>query len=96
MGPYTTLQFAGITLDSVNMEALLPVDKLQKCRNLLSEYLRKRSVTLRDLQFLISLLNFACSVIVPGRAFLRRVTDLTTGIKRPTQHIRITKDTKMI
>ena len=38
MGPYTTLQFAGITLDSLNMEARLPVDKLQKCRNLLSEF----------------------------------------------------------
>lgn len=50
MGPYTPLQFAGITFDSIlNMEARLPVNKLQKCRNLLSEFLRKRSVTLRDL-----------------------------------------------
>ena len=42
MGPETTLQFAGITLDSVIMETRLPVNELQKCR--------KRSVTLRDLQ----------------------------------------------
>ena len=89
MGPYTTLQFAGITLDSLTMEARLPVDKLQK-----SEFLRKRSVTLRELQSLIGLLNFACSVIVPGRAFLRRLIDLTTGIQRPTHHIRLTNDTK--
>ena len=94
MGPYTTLQFAGITLDSVLMEARLPIDKLQKCRDLLSEFLRKRSVTLRDLQSLIGLLNFACSVIVPGRAFLRRLIDLTKGIKRPTHHIRLTVDAK--
>ena len=46
MGPYTTLQFAGITLDSVIMEARLPIDKLQKCRDLLSEFLR--SVRLRS------------------------------------------------
>lgn len=94
MGPFSTLQFAGITLDSLNMEARLPVDKLQKCHNLLSEFLRKRSVTLRDLQSLIGLLNFACSVIVPGRAFLRRLIDLTTGIQRPTHHIRLTKAAK--
>lgn len=41
MGPFTTLQFAGITLDSVLMEAHLPIDKLQKCRDLLSEFLHK-------------------------------------------------------
>ena len=84
MGPYTTLQFAGITLDSVIMEARLPIDKLKKCRDLLSEFLRKRSVTLRDLQSLIGFLN--------GRAFLRRLIDITKGIKRPTHHIRLTED----
>ena len=94
MGPYTTLQFAGITLDSLTMEARLPINKLQRCRNLLSEFFRKRSVTLPELQFLIGLLNFACSVIVRGRAFLCLLIDLTTGIQRPTHHIRLTKDTK--
>ena len=34
VGPATVLQFAGITLDSVRMEARLPEEKLQKCRNL--------------------------------------------------------------
>ena len=94
MGPYTTFQFAGITLDSLTLEARLPIDKIQKCRNLLSEFLCKRSVTLRELQSLIGLLNFACSVFVPGRAFLRRLIDLATGIQGPTHHIRLTKDTK--
>lgn len=73
MGPFSTIQFAGITLDFIHMEACLPVDKLQKCHNLQSEFLHKRSATLRDLQSLICLLNFACSVILPGRAFLRRL-----------------------
>lgn len=31
VGPDTTLQFAGITLDSVLQEARLPEDKLHKC-----------------------------------------------------------------
>ena len=30
-GPSTTLQFAGIALDTINMEARLPDNKLQKC-----------------------------------------------------------------
>jgi len=31
MGPGTTLQFAGITLDTVKMQARLPEDKLERC-----------------------------------------------------------------
>ena len=40
------------------------------------------------------LLNFACSVIKPGRAFLRRLIDLTVGISSPPHLIRLTKEVK--
>ena len=89
--PRTTLEFAGITLDSVSQEARLPPDKLQKCRTLLHQFHKRRTVTLRELQSLIGLLNFACSVVVPGRAFLRRLVDLTKGIKKAYHHIRLNK-----
>ena len=50
-----------VILDTKNMEAGLPSDKLTKCRG------RK-----------IDLLNFTCSVTVPGR----RLINLTVGVKR--------------
>ena len=90
-GPLTTLQFAGITLDTINMEARLPEDKLQKCNDLLKNFYTRRKVTLRELQSLIGLLNFTCSVVLPGRACLRRLIDLTKGLRRPYHHIRLTK-----
>ena len=93
-GPSQVIQFAGITLDSINQEARLPEDKLQKCRLLLESFCKRRKVTLRELQSLIGLLNFTCSVIVPGRAFLRRLIDLTIGGRRPHHRIRLTKETK--
>ena len=46
------------------------------------------------MQSLIGLFNFTCSVITPGRAFLRRMVDLTKGPQRPHHHIRLTKDVK--
>ena len=46
VGPATTLQFMGITLDSVLQEARLPVDKLQKCRMLLRTFYKRRKVLL--------------------------------------------------
>ena len=90
-GPLTTLSFAGIELVSVLMEDRLPPDKLNKCSALLSDFLRR---TLREVQSLTGLLNFACSVIVPGRAFLRRLIDLTVGIQCPHHLIRLSKDVK--
>ena len=93
-GPLTTLSFAGIELDSVLMEARLPPDKLNKCSALLSDFLHRKKATLREVQSLTGLLNFACSVIVPGRAFLRRLIDLTVGIQSPHHLIRLSKDVK--
>lgn len=42
----------------------------------------------------MGLLNFACSVIVPGRAFLRRLIDLTVGVKYSSYYIRLNKEVK--
>ena len=94
LGPSTTITFAGIELDSVEMEARLPQNKLDKCKELISEFLKRRKVTLKEIQSLTGLLNFACAVVVPGRAFLRRLIDLTLGIRSPHFFIRISKEVK--
>ena len=94
MGPQNILSFAGIELDTLRMEARLPVDKTEKCRLLISSFLRRKKVTLREIQSLTGLLNFACSVVVPGRAFLRRLIDLTKGITAAHYYIRLTKSVK--
>ena len=90
-GPLTTLSFAGIELDSIQMDARLPSDKLSKCIELIEAFLKRKKVTLRELQSLIGLLNFACSVVRPGRAFLRRLIDLTIGIHSGHFMIRLSK-----
>ena len=71
VGPENILAFAGIELDTLRMEARLPLDKTTKCKTLIYTFLWRKKVTLREIQSLIGLLNFACSVVVPGRAFLR-------------------------
>ena len=83
-GPSTILTFAGVELDTIHCESRLPEDKLLKCKHLITKFMRKKKATLRELQSLIGLLNFACSVVVPGRSFLRRLIDLTTGLQRPS------------
>ena len=94
MGPANALQFPGITLDTILMEARLPEDKLVKCRIQLVNFCSLKRVTLKELQSLVGLLNFACCVVVPGRAFLRRLIDLTKGVRKPTHHVRLTRESK--
>ena len=79
-GPDTVLQFARITLDSVLFEARLPEDKLSKCRVMLHNVYTRRTVTLKELQSLIGLLNFTCPVVASGRAFLRRLMRVSMGL----------------
>ena len=94
MGPDRALQSAGITLDTELMEVRLPEEKLDKYLSQLNYFCSRKRVTLKELRSLIGLLNFACCVVVPGRAFLRRLIDLTRGVRKPTHHVRLTKESK--
>ncbi|XP_053395182.1 uncharacterized protein LOC123542500 isoform X1 [Mercenaria mercenaria] len=92
--PCTTICFVGIELDSVAMEKRLPLSKLQKIRVALDTFQNRRRATLKELQSLIGLLSYACSVVTPGRTFLRRLIDLTLGLKKPHHKRRLTKEAR--
>lgn len=82
-GPLQTITYLGYELDSCKMECRLPHDKIVKCIDKIKFAKTQKSLTLKQLQSLIGLLNFACNVVLPGRAFLRRLIDLTIGISKP-------------
>ena len=92
--PAHLLSFAGIELDCTKFEAMLPYNKITKCLSTIQSALSRWKITLRDLQSLIGLLHFACSVVVPGRVFVRRLVNLTIGGRRPTYLIRLTAEVK--
>ena len=87
--PSQSIEFLGITLDSVHMLALLPTDKLDRVRTLLQAWRKRSSCQLKELQSLIGILQFACRVIAPGRTFSRRLIALTCGIKQPYHFVRL-------
>lgn len=39
-------------------------------------------------------MNFACLVVVPGRAFLRRLIDLTCNVHNPRHYIRLNAEAR--
>ena len=92
--PSTLITIYGIEVDSVALQCRLPEPKLVKIKAQLEFAKNRKKFTLRDLQSLIGLLNYACLVVVPGRAFLRRLIDLTCGISCPSHYIRLNREVR--
>ena len=92
LGPPQELEFMGIVLDSIRMEARRPDDKLNRAREILNSFTQRRSVRLFELQSLIGTLQFACKAVVPGRTFLQRMINLTKRVPSRFHHIRLNKE----
>ena len=82
-GPATVVTFLGIQIDTCKGELRLPLEKLQRLRDLLEEWRDRKGCTRRELETLIGQLNHACKVVRAGRSFLRRMIDLLHAVHRP-------------
>ena len=89
VGPATSLPFLGIGLDTIEMQTTIPPDKITRMMADTDLLLRSKSLTLRKLQSINGLLNFACQVLPSARAFLRSLFNLTVGVPRPHYHVHI-------
>lgn len=72
-GPTTCLVFLGIEIDTLLMRARVPDEKLAELRRLTSVWRSKSSATVKELQSLAGVLNFAACVVRPGRFFIRSI-----------------------
>ena len=72
-GPITCLVFLGIELDTVRMEARLDASRLEELRALCVAWQSRGTASAVELQSLAGKLNFACSVVRPGRIFIRHI-----------------------
>lgn len=86
--PTTCLTFLGVQLDTARMQVELPQDKLSLYSEAVASASQRKKITLSDLKSLIGKLQFATIAIPHGRAFLRRLHDLTIGIQKPFYFIR--------
>jgi hypothetical protein len=82
VGPVPKLTFLGLEIDSESQLVKVPQGKVVALRKALEVALASECMTLRDVQSLLGSLNFVCRAISPGRAFLRRLIDLTVGVTK--------------
>ena len=90
----------GLLLDAELQIVCIPLEKLQRARELIGYFLNKRNkkATLLQFQKLCGFLNFLCRCIVPGRAFLRRLYAATAASGerlKAHHHIRISGENRL-
>jgi hypothetical protein len=82
VGPVTCLEYLGIELSTTDMVARLPADKLDRIRGIVAQFLVIKKCRKRQLLSLLGHLQFACRVIVAGRAFTSRLLVAATSVKK--------------
>lgn len=90
-GLATEIEFLGLELDSIAMEARLPQAKLDILRDLLSSWQNKSYSSLTELQELTGYLQFVSQVIPTSRAFLHHAFHFMTSFTSAFSHRRIPK-----
>ena len=93
----TWLTFLGLLIDTVRQMICIPLDKLEKAKEMINVFLDKRNkkVTVHQSQQLTGFLNFLCRCVVPGRAFTRRLYNLAPAKLLRHHHVRITAECRM-
>lgn len=90
-GPTCVICFLGLEIDSEEMVIRLPMSKVKEIVERIQDILKKEKVTLKQMQSLIGVLNFACRAVVPGRPFCRRLINSICGLTKPFHHLRLSK-----
>ncbi|XP_069109890.1 uncharacterized protein [Argopecten irradians] len=94
MGPTCVIEYLGIILDSVKMEARLPSDKVDRITEFINTILHQKSCTRKELEKLLGHLNFAMRVILPGRSFVSYLYRLMASVKESYHFVHLTRDCK--
>lgn len=84
--------FAGVQLNGLSMTASLPNDKLQRYTARVRSLLQSRKATLQDVQSVIGNLQWATGVVIQGKAFLRRLINLTIGVRKPYYYVTLNSE----
>ena len=88
-GPSTKLVFWGIEIDTWSMVLRLPPPKLERLRREIQQWETLRCCSKRELLSIIGQLQHACCVIRQGRSFLRRMIELSKGVRELHHMVRL-------
>ena len=94
-GPSTSLEFLGITLNSITLQASLPTDKLHRISLIIQNFLLANTCTKRQLLPLPGHFNYAVHIIPQGRSFLSHLLSIATAVPSIHDHVTLDSACKM-
>lgn len=92
LGPAFILEYLGIILDTLAMEARLPADKQTRILAMLQTFSRFKKPTQRELLGLIGHLVFAARVIPAGRTFISRLFSVAYSVSELHHRVYVTNE----
>ena len=95
VGPAQVLTYLGLDINTVDRTVCIPADKVQATSRLIEQALDKQKISLQNIQSIVGSLNFLCRAIPSGRAFLRRLITLASGLSRSHHRVRISKGARL-
>jgi hypothetical protein len=90
MGPATSIEFLGIKLDTINFQASLPKEKIDRIILVASTLLENPNCSKRELLSLLGHLNFAMRIIPQGRPFISHLLFLASSVHELEDQISLT------
>ena len=69
----------GVVIYTVRMELRLDAERLKNLHADMAGWSQRHTATERAIQSLLGVLNFEAKNVMPGRLFLRRMTDCISG-----------------
>ena len=94
MPPAFVIVFLGILINAITMMLEITEERRKEIRNLLQQWMEKRSASLIELQSLIGKLSFVCSTVCAGRVFISRLINQIHKYPKNGNR-RLNKDMKM-
>ena len=71
--PSFIMVFLGILINALTMTLEITSDRREELKSILTEWMFKKSATLREMQSLLGKLSFVCSTVRAGRIFISRI-----------------------
>ena len=94
VGPATALTYLGVELCTIKMMAYLPQEKLRRYAADIEQMLQMKTCRMKEFQQIAGKLNWATSVVLPGRAFNQRLFDAIRGISNPVYFVKLNEGIK--
>jgi hypothetical protein len=95
VGPSFSLEYLGIELSTKDMLARLPLNKLERIRSYVAEFISRKKCRKRQLLSLLGHLQFACRVITPGRAFTARILQAAHSVRELCHFVTLSREVKL-